>query len=310
MSKIPVSLIIDDGGPVNLFHFHDLKCPHELLVEPAFFKEFAKICSRNNIMGKYSFVPVPAGLGRIDKKLSQVPAKYIKDYIKITKEEIEPVFSITSEILTHYLAYNLQTGGNKHICEDVFVSTATDEEIAEYVGLSLEILSNVGLNPTGVTSPWATGIDNEENYAKGIGKAFCRVMKKKECFYFLHSRDTLKKPVVMFDTPETGRVVSVPNNTVDAFWFTQNPLTKKQAVQNAKKAIDSLLSADGRTGVMRELFDAGDPIIFISHWQSLYSDGRKIGLEGLDALTQRMNKIFGKEIEWMPMAELAKRTVK
>lgn len=307
MSRIPVCFIVDDGGPVNLFHFHDLGHWHELLVPPAFLKEFSHVCKRNHIMGKFSFVPMPAGLGRIDQKVTQVPTKYVKDYIRIVKKEIEPVFSITPELLTHYRAYNKANGSCKNIMESAFVAAADDEEIAEYIGLSLEILQNVGLDPSGVTSPWSTGITNEENYAKGIGKAFCRVMKKKECFYFLHSAGSpLKRPIVMFDTPETGKVVSVPNNNRDPFWETQNPLTKRQALQNAKKAMDTLLSPDGKTGTMRELFENGDPIVFISHWQSLYSEGRNIGLEGLEALAQRINKVFGDTVEWMPMAELAK----
>ena len=39
MSKIPVSLIIDDGGVVNMYHYHDLTHKHEQLVPPAFTME-------------------------------------------------------------------------------------------------------------------------------------------------------------------------------------------------------------------------------------------------------------------------------
>ena len=308
MNPVPISLIIDDGGLVNLSHFYFLHVPHEALIPSSFTKEFAKVCRRNHIMGKFTVVPMPDGLGRLDGKLNGVSAADMRKHIKIIKEEIEPVFSITPEILTHFRAYNLQANTYRHFFEDEFVARATAEEIADYVGLSLEILSNAGLNPTGVTSPWNTGITNEDNYARGIGMAFRKVMRVNECFYFLHTQDKAwKEPKVMVDTPETGRVVTVPNNMPDAFRYTQNPIKTNQAKKNVKTQIDSILSPDGRNGIMRELFEEGTPLVFIAHWQNLFSDGRSIGLEGLDTLTKRINKVFGRQIEWMPMAELAKR---
>jgi len=307
MSKIPVSLIIDDSGPVNMFHFHALSQKHDLIVPPALALHFGKICRRLGVKGKFSVVPIPGGLGRLDQKdkVVNVDPHLIEAFVNITKEYICPNFSITSEILTHFLAWDLAYNRNSHKCEDEYVSTATAEEIADYVSLSIEILNNLGLNPKGVTSPWATGIDNEDNYAKGIGMAFKRTLNADKCFYFLHSRDELKHPKVMFNTPETGKVVSIPNNSEDAFWGTQYPKTYDEARQSAKEKIDSLISEDGRTGKLRELFEEGAPLVMITHWQSLYSDGRGIGIEGFEYLIERVNRIFGKQTEWMNFEELA-----
>ena len=307
MSKIPLSLIIDDAGPVNMFHFHALGQKHDLIVPPVFALQFGKICRSLGVKGKFSVVPCPGGLGRLDQpdRVNGVDPDHIEAFTDIVKEYICPNFSITSEIMTHYLAWDLKNCRNSHECEDVFVSKADAETIAGYVSCSIEILNNMGLNPTGVTSPWATGIDNEENYAKGIGMAFKRTLNKDNCFYFLHSRDELKHPKIMFDTPETGKVVSVPNNSEDAFWGTQRPASCAQARLNAKAKIDSLISEDGRTGKLRELFEEGAPLIMITHWQSIYSDGRGIGIEGFEYLINRVNRIFGKDTEWMNFEELA-----
>ncbi|MBR2372766.1 MAG: hypothetical protein IKA87_00890 [Lentisphaeria bacterium] len=307
MSKIPISLIIDDAGPVNMFHFHDLGGKHDLIVPPAFALHFGKICRQYGVKGKFSVVPIPGGLGRLDQpsKVNRVSPEHIEAFVNITKEYILPNFSITSEILTHFQAWDLQRCSNTHLNEDKFVSNASAETIAEYVALSIEILNNMGLDPKGVTSPWATGIDNEENYAKGIGMAFKRALGKDKCFYFLHSRDELKHPVIMYDTPETGKVVSIPNNSEDAFWGTQNPRSFDAARQSAKEKIDSLISEDGRSGKLRELFEENAPLIMISHWQSLYSDGRGIGIEGFEYLIQRVNRVFGSQVEWMNFEELA-----
>jgi len=308
MNTIPVSLIIDDGGPVNMFHFHDLKTFHELLVPPTFAAEFAAVCSRCGIKGKFSVVPMPAGLGRLDETVSQVPDGNIREYAKIIREQIQPRFSITPEVLTHYRAYDLKTGNCLHVFEDVYFSTLSADQIADYVGLALTILSRIGLDPSGMTSPWRCGIDNEENYAAGIGMAFRKIMHEDRCFYFLHSGDDLKKPVLMCDSEKTGKVVSIPNNTLDAFWYTQNPADARTATENARKYIDRLLAPDGRSGLVRDLYEQGLPIILISHWQSLFSDGRGIGLKGLEELAGRINKIFGNQVEWLTFSELADQT--
>ena len=312
MRTLPISLIIDDSGPVNMAHFHNPEFDHPMLVPPAFALQFGKLCSRYGVKGKFSVVPMPAGLGRLDEteNVSQVPAANIREFIRIVREQIQPRFSITPEVLTHYRAYDLKTGYCLHVFEDVCFSSLSAEEIADYVGLALTILSNTGLDPQGMTSPWRCGIDNEDNYAAGIGMAFRKVMNRDRCFYFLHSGDDFKKPILMCDSEKTGRVVSIPNNTFDAFWPTQNPADARTAAEEARKNIDKLLAPDGRTGMVRDLYEQGLPIILISHWQRLYSDGRLTGLNGLDFLVQRINRIFGRQVEWMTFQEIAAESMK
>ena len=307
MSKVPISLIIDDGGVVNMYHYHDLTHKHEQLVPPAFTMEFGNVCRKYGVRGKFSVVPIPAGLGRLDEKnkVNGVDPAQIDSFVRICKKYIMPDFSITPEILTHFLAWNLKRSCNMQMCEDVYFSHLTAEEIADYVALSLTILNNLGLNPTGVTSPWYTGGDNEDNYAKGIGMAFKRVFNKESCYYFMHTDDHIRKPTVMCDTPESGRVVTIPATcNVDPFWDTQNPIPVAKAHRNVRKLIDYYITADGRSGKFRELYEENRPMVFYTHWQSLYSDGRGIGLEGLDALCTRLKKVFGSDIGWTKFEDL------
>lgn len=49
MSKVPVSLIVDDGGIVNMAYFHDLKVKHDLAIPVGFVRKFAGICRKNGI---------------------------------------------------------------------------------------------------------------------------------------------------------------------------------------------------------------------------------------------------------------------
>ena len=281
MAKTPISLIIDDGSPVNLYYFHDLMREHELIVPIEHVQRFASICEKHGVRGKFSVVPMPAGLGRLDKGLSHCPLEHVKKFIKTER----------------FLGMQ----------EDLYFSTLSAEQIADYVSYAINILCNVDLVPDGVTSPWMTGIDNEQNYAEGIGMAFKRTLNRDRTFYFLHNQSMLNAPKVMCSTPETGTVVSIPRDFPDVFWPGNNPGNDADVKRKIKEGIDRIISEDGRGGQFRELLDAGRPIVFISHWQSLFSDGRAYGLDGFEVLMERISRYFGDNVEWLTFKEIAER---
>ena len=307
MSKLPISLVVDDGGVINTSFFHDLAHRHELLIPPLFVRAFGAVCRQYGVRGKFSVVPLPCGLGRLDQpdQVNLVPGDNVRSFVAYAREYIIGNFAVAPELLTHFLAWNLQYGGKEPYCEDTFIARLNSNEIARYVALALEILDNVKLTPSGVSSPWATGADNEENYARGIGMAFRQVLNRDECFYFISSRDGFWAPEIKVDTPEAGKVVKLSCNAGDPFWNTANPYEFADAVEQGKAGVDNMLSADGRHGRFRELFEAGRPLVLITHWQSLYSDGRGIGLAALEELLRRVKNVFGSQLEWMDFNELA-----
>jgi hypothetical protein len=98
-------------------------------------------------------------------------------------------------------------------------------------------------------------------------------------------------------------VVSVPANFPDLFWSMEKPPGER--VQFIQNNIDKVLSADGRTGRIRQLINSGYPVTLLTHWQSLYTQGTGIGLEGLSALAERIQKVFGNNVEWVTLTEMA-----
>jgi hypothetical protein len=44
----------------------------------------------------------------------------------------------------------------------------------------------------------------------------------------------------------------------------------------------------------------------VTHWQSLYTQGTGLGLEGFATLAERIKKVFGSELEWVKCSELAR----
>ena len=307
MAKVTVSLIIDDGSPVNLYYFHDLMREHELIVPIEHVQRFASICEKYGVRGKFSVVPMPAGLGRLDKGLSHCPLEHVRKFNDVIRQRIAPMFSLTPEIISHYFAFDVKAERFPGMQEDIYFSKLTAEQIADYVSYAIKILCNVDLIPDGVTSPWMTGIDNEQNYAEGIGMAFKRTLNRNRTFYFLHNQSVLKAPKVMCSSAETGTVVSIPRDFPDVFWSGNTPGNDDVVKRKIKEGIDSIISEDGRSGQFVDLLDADRPIVFITHWQSLFSDGRFYGIDGFEVLMERVSRFFGDKIEWLTFKEIAER---
>jgi hypothetical protein len=309
--KIPFSLIIDDGSPVDPLFYELPGYETPFLVPAEFTRRVADTFDRFDLRGKLTIIPMPSCLGRIDKSLKRVPQDHLDAFLKIVRERIAPRFDITPEFLTHLRAYNLKTGDYQHIYEDVWITHAPLEEIVQYFTLAFQILQNVGLNSNGITSPWVSGIDVEKKYAQALGDAQWNVFKRKLTWYFLYSTSwEPPRPLsVEYESPERGQsVVSVPANFADLFWSMERP-TRAERQKFIGDNIDRVLSADGRTGRIRQLVESGHPVVLLTHWQSLYTQGTGLGLEGLTALAERIHKVFGNGMEWISCSERAQRFV-
>jgi hypothetical protein len=307
--KIPCSLIIDDGSPVDPLFYEIPGYETPFLVPRAFTQRVADTFDKFDLRGKLTIIPMPSCLGRLDQSLKRVPAEHLQDFLQVVRERIQPRFDITPEFLTHLRAYDLKKGQYQHIFEDVWITGAPPEEIVEYFVLAFTILKNVGLNAPGITSPWVSGIDVEKKYVKALADAQWRVFNRKFTWYFLYATDwgdPRHCTVEYRDAERNQSVVSVPANFADLFWSMEKPSGERPKF--IKDNIDKVLSEDGRTGRIRQLIDSGHPVILLTHWQSLYTQGTGLGLEGLTTLAERMRKVFGNNIEWVSITEMARRS--
>ena len=309
--KIPISLIIDDGSPVDPLFYELPGYETPFLVPAEFTGRVADTFDRFGIQGKYTLIPMPSCLGRIDQSLKRVPQEHLQEFLKLVRERIYPSFDITPEFLTHLCAYDLKTGNyQRHLFEDTWISQAPPEEIVEYFTLAFQILKNVGIESTGITSPWVSGIDVEKKYAKALGDAQWNLFRRKLTWYFLHAASDHENPFpcsIEFKDTERGQtVVSVPSNAGDIFW-SMDLATKQERVKMINDGIDRLVSPDGRAGRIKQLMDSGYPVVIVTHWQSLYTQGTALGLEGFTTLAERIKKVFGSDLEWVKCSELAQR---
>ncbi len=310
-ARTPFSLIIDDGSPVDPLFYEIPGYETPFLVPTDFVQRVADTFEQFNLRGKFTLIPMPSCLGRVDQSLKRVPAEHLASFLKVVRERFAPRFDITPEFLTHLRAYDLKTGQYQHIFEDVWISKAPLEEITEYFLLAFTILKNVGLESTGITSPWVSGIDVEKKYAQALAEAQWKAFGRKLTWYFLHAASDgkgLDCSVEFQDAARGQRVVSVPANTGDIFWSMELPNhEERRAFIN--RGIDRLLAPDGRSGRIRDLIEAGRPVVLVTHWQSLYTQGTGLGLDGLAALAKRIETVFGDSFEWVTCSDRARRFV-
>jgi hypothetical protein len=85
--------------------------------------------------------------------------------------------------------------------------------------------------------------------------------------------------------------------------------TREARIQHIRQGLDRLISADGRRGRLRQLSETNHPMTILTHWQSLYTQGTGLGLEGLRELCERIERVFGAKVEWVTCSELARRHV-
>jgi len=316
---VPVALMVDDPAPVvNVFWWHAAASqgtdePRQGSGEPVakyvpvdFLHEFARVVSRWGMKGKFSVLPYPAGLGKISEGWDGAALKEIEQWVTIVKGELTKWMDLTPEIHTHARALDLETMTLLDENERDWASHQTEATLTPYISAALRFLKEVGLEANGVTSPWNFGFEVEEDYRKAISRSLREVNGLDQAWYFLHVEcdgTHFRSRLVQRDGDQW--LVSIASQCGDHLWQTmEDQATGRDYVASVA---DHFLTEDGTSGRMAELFHAGTPIVFHTHWQSLYSNGRRTGLQALAEVGRRVKEAWGDDAEWVTCSELARR---
>jgi hypothetical protein len=311
---LPVSLIIDDSVPcLNALYYFRLQvnreeyAQHERLIPLDFLKQFVDVCQKWGIRGKFTVLPFPAGLGTILDGWEGCDRGELAAWLELTRQAIAPQFDITPEILTHTLALDLKTHLLIPEAEHLWMANRTQAELAEYMSTAMDLLRQAGFAPTGITQPC---------FFKGDRPAYDRAVLEAirldggdpagtVAFYFINFNPDVPPvpphPVTLLDREKGEAVVSMLAYADDYFWNLQYP-DPPGFLQMA----DELITADGQAGRLVELLRGGAWATFVTHWQSLYSNGSRQGLAGLDAVASRLAHNFGERLLWMTNGEMAR----
>lgn len=310
--RAPCVLLVDDPAPgLNLMPCHEPGRGHVTHIPNAFVARFADVAAEYGICGKFSVVPFPLGLGRLDRRIAQVSPNELAEFLEIVRARIQPQFDMTPEMVTHAAALDVATEALLPDREDVWARGQCARHLAEYIGFGAQILRNVGLEINGVTSPWFFGIEGEGDYCRAIADGCAQAAVKpreRVWFYFLHTTETTPHvtPQVMYLNRAAAEVVvSVPSGagghccapSSDFAWGTQ---------YGEAACVDALITADGAAGRLIELYERGGCLTFHTHWQALFSNGSQAGLDGLREIARRLAARFGNRVRWTKCSALAR----
>lgn len=320
--RTPLSLIIDDSCPViNKAYYwiqqrHDwrLRCRPDTppsgwetqydklasmprAVPADFAAEWGEWCGEQGIRGKFSMVPFPAGVGRIDRRFDGFPERELAEWLRVTKEIIHPNFDITPEMLTHTRVVDLRTWQLTEEWEQGEWVDPPLDLLGDYIATAMELLKNVGIACEGVTSPGAFGSRKEEAYARATLDASLRINNNPRPFYFLQmAHDKLPDvPIRHSDKAKGAAIASIVGCAGD--WFggtgygTSNP--------------DLFITEDLQGGRVPQVIEAQRPCVLVGHWPSFYAN-EKIGFGVLKEVKRRLDAYDpdGAKTLWMKNSEI------
>ncbi len=300
--RLPVTFLLDDPAPLrNPMFYQRAMRDYVEEVPNSFVTAFAEVVERTGMRGKFSLLPYPIGLGRIDQGLTGVSSAELEEFLTIVRERITPHFDISPEMLTHWNALDLPTGRLLPYWEHDWSRHQNRAVFIPYISLALEILNNVDLPANGVTSPWDFGHGVEDEYVPAILAAQQAVNGFGLTWYMLDWDGTSRSvpPRVMHLDAEAGTAVVsiVSGDGFDFAWQTQD---------GAPALVDRLITADGTNGRLVDLARAGSPVAFLSHWQSLFSNGSGAGLLALEEVANRVAGHIGTSMRWTTASEVAR----
>jgi hypothetical protein len=308
---VPASLIVDDPAPcINPFYYYRLQVDregaerHEPRIPLDFLEQFADVCQSHALRGKFSVLPYPAGLGSILEGWQGCDRAELAAWLDLARTRIAPHFDITPEILTHTLALDLKTRALLPQPEHDWMADRTLDELKEYMGAALSILKQAGFQPAGITQPVLFN-GSRADYARAALDVIRAIGGPPVTFYFIdgyfEGPPMPDHEVVLLDRARGEAVVSILAYCNDYFWPTQHVTN-----QSAEQVIDGLISADGRSGRLAELADAGAWLTLVCHWQTLYSDGSREGLKALDLAAARLARAHGSRLLWLTLGQIAR----
>jgi len=304
--RVPVALIVDDGcpciNPVWYIRNQVNKQPepaHERTIPLDFMKMFCDWIQEAGIRGDFTVLPYPAGLGRIDVGMEGVDGTELGAWLDLARMVVAPLFDIHCEILTHTNALDLTTGKMMPDCEREWIAVQDEPTLTEYFAAAMQILKDAGLPNHGLTQPWSYAGD-EAMYARAILAAEKRVNGRKVTHNFLHMDNAgpyVPPRITQLDAEAGEAVVSVWGATDDYIWNTHE-IDKREYAMSPDELADRYVTVDGSAGRLVELMRGGGPVVCVTHWQSLFSNGSALGLQTYREVERRIERPWGDRIAW------------
>ncbi len=317
LDRVPLSWIIDDSTALlnlNYFFLRDRGARTgevrrwedlPVVIPEAFTREWAGWCLENGVRGKFSVVPWPAGIGRVDQELPLLSTDQLRRWLCLCRECIVPAFDITPEMLTHTCVYDVDTQRPRAdgAWEQIeWRSFREDEGVGPYMALACNILVNAGIPPQGVTSPGGFGEGCLGLYARLVGE-HCRSVTSRPAPFFYQRNELVQTTI---DTP-----VWYPNPTVGTAVGEVIACAGDWTGSWTGYGVadpDRYITEDLQGGRLPAVIDAGSPCVLLSHWQGMYGlhDGDRRGFRAMQVVVDRLRQRDprGEQTIWRKVSDI------
>ncbi len=321
LRRTPLALIVDDSCPVINLTYYWIRQRQAWLArhqpqaaqrasngDPAklgrvpqtipadFAAKWGDWCGEAGIRGKFSMVPYPAGVGRVDQGFKEFPKREHGAWLRAVREIIWPNFDITCEMLTHTQVVDLKTWQFTEAWEQYEWVNPPVEPLTDYIATAMTLLKNAGFPCEGVTSPGAFGVEQEAAYARATLDAAQRVNGNARPFYFLHvnvAPDAWPDvPIWHADKQAGTAIASIIGCTHD--WF--GNWTGYDAGDP-----NLFISEDLQDGSLPPVLARELPCVLVGHWPGFYFGGEEIGFQVLKEVKRRLDAYDpdGTKTRWM-----------
>lgn len=320
--RSPLALIIDDSCPViNMAYYwikqrHDWRMRHHPDTPPSgwekhydkldkmpntipadFAAKWGEWCAEHGIKGKFSMVPFPAGMGRIDKGFPGFPERELTEWLRVAKEIIQPNFDLTPEMLTHTHVVDLKTWQLTEQWEQGEWVDPPVDQLTDYIAAAMQLLKNVGIRCEGVTSPGAFGKRKEAAYAKATLDAALRVNNNPRPFYFLWLKhDELPDVPIWHAQKDKGiAIASIVSCAGD--WFGATGYDESNP--------DLFITEDFQGGRLPAVLKKQLPCVLVGHWPCFYVN-EQVGFKVLKEVKRRLDAYDPDRTKtlWMKTSEI------
>jgi hypothetical protein len=325
LGRVPVSLIIDDSTclvNLNRFAIPQFRAawnntryeqnwramPHE--IPDDFVRRFGDWCGENGVKGKYSVVPFPACVGRLDLEVPGWTREEIAASIRLVRDRLTSNWDIHPEMVTHTRIIDLKTGhpvpqtGPSYMENWNWCAGRSVDEIASYMAYGLQILHNIGLPCEGLTTPGGFGHDARPQLAQATLEAVRQVFRAEIPHYFHTTLDQGQESVAPRVEYASGLDSSDPRCVVHVLGCTGDWTGNWDCSTTPEP--DRFISADLRSGRLVEIIGRGEPACLLCHWTGIHYNGRELGFQCFQTVVQRLRQRYGNTIRWMKLSEIAR----
>ncbi|MCC6862773.1 MAG: hypothetical protein IT158_29630 [Bryobacterales bacterium] len=322
--RVPLSFIIDDSTClVNLNRFaipqfraawadgsysQDWrKMPLE--IPDDFVRRFGEWCAEQGVKGKYSIVPYPACVGRLDRELPGWTVEEVEASLRLVRTLMMPNWDIHPEMVTHTRVIDLSTGHpyphrNLKFMENWYWTGGRSvDEIAAYLKYALTILKNVDLPCEGITTPGGFGNDALPQLAQASLEACRDVFRTEIPHYFRHAFSKGPESVAPRVEYVSGLNGPDPRCVVSIIACTGDWTGNWDATQQPRP--DLFITPDLKSGRLVEVIERGEPACLLAHWTGIHHNGAELGFRAFQEVVRRLNARYD-NLLWMKLCELAR----